>query len=487
MIDTANQTPKLFVSYRWSTPKHEEWVLELASTLRGHGIDVLLDKWHLKEGQDTFKFMESMVNDETVTKVLLICDNGYVERANSRTGGVGTEAQIVSAQVYAKSRQDKFAAAVIDRDDGGNAILPTYMEGRLYFDFSEPTNYGATYKRVLRWCFGKPFHVAPIVGKPPSFLSETFVGNSSINLAASRLNSSTKLDSSRSIDSALNSLDVIEKASLELKLDIANDPEPDEKIYSTIQDSIPVLEQAFQAFDVIIVTMHIDQTVDTIHSFLENLCGESERFPERRTYSSISNDALRFFSHACLVGFIAICLKRRRFDIAANLLRIPFFVTQHNYVTGKSVDYTHFYNYLESINELRKRRLNLNRFSIHADILKDCFARIGVISFADFMEADFTLYMRYLCSIQSGKQVSAWYPVSCIYAAQSDGSFSTYARCASKAVFDRFAPILEVISADEVRAAVAIYNTMGQSRIRYSLDSLNVARLSNSELIATLA
>ena len=46
--------PKLFISYSWSSPEHEQWVLKLATELRENGVDVTLDKWDLKEGHDAY-------------------------------------------------------------------------------------------------------------------------------------------------------------------------------------------------------------------------------------------------------------------------------------------------------------------------------------------------------------------------------------------------------------------------------------------------
>ena len=45
-------TPKVFVSYSWTTPEFEQWVLDVATELRENGVDLVLDKWDLKEGQD---------------------------------------------------------------------------------------------------------------------------------------------------------------------------------------------------------------------------------------------------------------------------------------------------------------------------------------------------------------------------------------------------------------------------------------------------
>jgi hypothetical protein len=60
--------PKLFISYCWSSAEHQEWVLRLGTELRESGVDVILDKWDLKEGNDANAFMEKMVSDESIKK-----------------------------------------------------------------------------------------------------------------------------------------------------------------------------------------------------------------------------------------------------------------------------------------------------------------------------------------------------------------------------------------------------------------------------------
>ena len=79
----ADISPKTFISYSWSSPEHEEWVLNLASELRESGVDVILDKWDLKEGHDAHAFMERMVTDPDIKKVMLICDQAYAIKADN--------------------------------------------------------------------------------------------------------------------------------------------------------------------------------------------------------------------------------------------------------------------------------------------------------------------------------------------------------------------------------------------------------------------
>ncbi len=83
--------PKLFVSYSWSTPDHEQWVIDLATELQQSGVEVILDKWDLREGQDAIAFMEKMVTDPAISKVMIVSDKTYASKADDRKGGVGTE------------------------------------------------------------------------------------------------------------------------------------------------------------------------------------------------------------------------------------------------------------------------------------------------------------------------------------------------------------------------------------------------------------
>ena len=123
--------PKAFISYSWTNADHENWVLKLATDLVEAGVDTIVDKWDLKEGHDATVFMERMVTDPEINKVILVCDRAYAEKTNDRKGGVGTEAQIISSKIYKKTDQDKFVAIVTENDEKGDPYLPTYYESRI--------------------------------------------------------------------------------------------------------------------------------------------------------------------------------------------------------------------------------------------------------------------------------------------------------------------------------------------------------------------
>lgn len=110
MKDLEAKAPKIFISYSWSSKDHQKRVGDFAVILQEqYGIEVLLDIWHLKPGQDKYAFMEKSVNDESVTHVLMICDEDYKYKANERVGGVGTETTVITPEnILKKIKQNLF-------------------------------------------------------------------------------------------------------------------------------------------------------------------------------------------------------------------------------------------------------------------------------------------------------------------------------------------------------------------------------------------
>lgn len=164
-----DRTPKVFISYSWSS---DTITIPLAERLVAHGVDVVLDKWDLKEGQDKFKFMEQCVNDPDITKVLIICDRKYAVKANSRSGGVGDETVIISGEVYGNVKQEKFIPIIAECDDEGNPYVPTYIKSRIYIDFTNEEKYESEYEKLLRNIYDKPLFRKPKLGNRPEWIDE---------------------------------------------------------------------------------------------------------------------------------------------------------------------------------------------------------------------------------------------------------------------------------------------------------------------------
>ena len=129
----SENSRKVFISYSWAVQAR---IVELANRLIEDGIDVILDVWDLKPGHDKYAFMEQSVNDPSVDKVLIICDQTYTTKADMRQGGVGDETVIISPEIYGRVKQEKFIPIAFEADADGKAYIPHYLKSRIYFDLS---------------------------------------------------------------------------------------------------------------------------------------------------------------------------------------------------------------------------------------------------------------------------------------------------------------------------------------------------------------
>src|SRR5436305_13925 len=55
--------PTAFISYSRESDEHKAWVVELGTRLRTDGIDLTLDEWHLRPGDELPRFMEEDIRD----------------------------------------------------------------------------------------------------------------------------------------------------------------------------------------------------------------------------------------------------------------------------------------------------------------------------------------------------------------------------------------------------------------------------------------
>ena len=164
--------PHIFISYAWGSIEHQNNVVQFAKSLVENGVDVELDKWSLKEGNDTYAFMEQMVNNPEITNVLLLLDKTYAEKANGREGGVGTETQIISPEIYTKVKQEKFIPIVFERGENGEIYKPTFLNGLLHFDLSVEETYYSEFQRLVKRLFGIEILEKPALGNPPDWLNQ---------------------------------------------------------------------------------------------------------------------------------------------------------------------------------------------------------------------------------------------------------------------------------------------------------------------------
>lgn len=164
------ENPKVFISYAWGTDEYQAKVLSFATALVDDGIDVILDKWDLSEGNDTNAFMEKCVTDQSITNVLMLLDPIYAEKADGRRGGVGIETQIISSEVYGKVEQDKFIPIVLHVMIAGEICKPIYLKSRLHFDLFKWGLLRHELQRLVKCLFGREIYAKPKLGNKPAWI-----------------------------------------------------------------------------------------------------------------------------------------------------------------------------------------------------------------------------------------------------------------------------------------------------------------------------
>lgn len=163
---SADRPVRVFISYVREDDAFEDWVLRLATTLRGDGVDARLDVWHLRPGQTFPDFMNAEVRD--ADRVLVIGSPQYRAKvhafeAGSSASGVGWETMLLTSQFFAGHR-DKMAVAWA-RGDRREA-LPDFLGTQRAHDLTVPDD-PKGYEELLEDLLGRRPKPPPLGSPPP--------------------------------------------------------------------------------------------------------------------------------------------------------------------------------------------------------------------------------------------------------------------------------------------------------------------------------
>lgn len=482
---TEIKAPRVAISYSWTTPEYEEWVLNLATELCDNNIDIVLDKWDLREGDDANVFMEQMVADKDIDKVLILCDRKYAEKANNRSGGVGTETQIISAKIYSSVKQSKFVVVVSERDETGKAHLPTYYTSRIYIDLSNDENYTKNFEQLLRWIYDRPIYVKPELGKPPAFLTE----NRTISLG-------TDTVFRRAIDAVKNGKSYADGAVTEYFEVFAENLERfrishegkdlDDLIVENIKSFIPYRNQ----FIDLIITLsrygNDDKISYQIHKLFENLIPYMYRSEDVRSWGKWDFDNYKFIIEELFLYTIAILLKNEKFNIVNFLLRSPYYSPIIKREKIDRNDFTIFHNYLESFVWRTENKSETKWFSLKAQTLLERCTGIP-ISFNDLQQADFTLYLIDCISTFNDDEImyQEWWPETLIYTDHYNSEFEIYLKSKSKKYFERIKCIFDINSKEELNPIFEAFKTKALRCPQWRFNTVNPSYLSGFEKMST--
>ena len=157
------EPPVVFISYSHDSRDHKRWVSKLAETLQGKGIQVIFDQWELEPGDDVPKFMAGAV--KKADRVLLICTEPYVRKANDGLGGAGYEAMIVTGELVRDLGTRKFIPII--RQGAANPLVPDCVSTRLHVNFSDDAEFEEKVEELLETIHKVKHYTKPPLGPNP--------------------------------------------------------------------------------------------------------------------------------------------------------------------------------------------------------------------------------------------------------------------------------------------------------------------------------
>ncbi len=352
---------------------HVEWVIDFATSLQSDGIDVVLDQWDLREGEDPNVFMERIVSDETIDRILMVCDSNYATKADKREGGVGTESQIISSKIYSQVGKSRFVAIVRERDESNQACVPIFYGSRMYIDMTDSREQSSSHERLIRWIFDKPLNVKPPLGKPPAYITNDDIVHSLCVRSSQRFVEALltgRGNPAANFDQFARDL-LADLQENRLSPDPKNeDSWPDEVLKSI--ESMRCLRDAL--IDVLVIaatSVHEAWFEPALLALLEKIAGvlHTRPTPDSR-FREVSLDNLRFFAHEAFLSVIAVLISKRRFRETRALFDASYFVPEkHSPESLRTESFDVFHDPAHTLEETCNKRLEQQWISYTGNLI----------------------------------------------------------------------------------------------------------------------
>lgn len=353
------EKPKVFISYCWSNEDYISKVVDFAKRLRSNGIDVVLDQFQMKLGNDMNNFMEKCVKDPTITNVLILLSPDYKTKADTRTGGAGIETQIISGEVYSNVGNTKFIPILFEkRGEDTAACIPTYLKQRRWLDMSEDSNFESQYIELVRTLYGNDRFIENPLGTKPEWVDAT---NEKIANSQIIINTYKTLKKEYGNDRATsNSFDFLLKLFNETKNQFENvkgySYDDFGKYYCLLTD---IREPILSFIDEIKYDLKIGEN---LHDFYSNIY---RTMSESRTNYPVFVIFSRIFIHELFIEIIALLIKAKNYTSINYLTSTPyidFFMCGRELVSFHEIFYSISKDQLYNLNDYLGQKLQTDPF-----------------------------------------------------------------------------------------------------------------------------
>jgi hypothetical protein len=448
---------KVFISYSWTTAEHQEWVIGLAKRLVSDGVDVVLDKWNLKEGNDLYDFMESMVKSEEISKVLIVLDKEYTEKADARKGGVGTETQIISPNIYNDVSQDKFVPIVREVADSGLPFIPTFLTGRVFIDLSVDDQFEENYESLLRNIYDKPSLSKPKIGKPPTYLFE----ETPLDFRTSQILRGLDVQIDKHPD-RINSvvrdfLDDFYDNLKEFTVTFENRDSIDvgKRICERINQYTPLRDDFILFFKKLTIG-ELKFDIDILVNFMEKLPLLNSPQDNKGSWSSFEFDNFRFITHELLIYLVAIGIKNENYSFVEEVLYSSYFAKDKYKSGNEPRNFDVFYANVDIITAYYNQTHSKEFFSAMADFM--------IKRIPEFLSKELIVQADLLCHHVADLNDWNWFPQTYVY--DTSNQYELFYRMVSKRHFEKVKVLFDVEDVVSFRAKLEALKKKHEGRDR---------------------
>lgn len=447
-----DKTPQVFISYSWTSKEYQESIVSLASRMRHDGVDVKLDVWDLKEGQDKYVYMEQCVTNPDIDKVLILSDRVYTEKADQRKGGVGDETTIISAEVYGNADQKKFIPVVMERDEEGKEYLPAYLKSRIFRDLSG-LNYEDEYEALLRTIYDAPSHRKPEIGERPEWLTEERpdglypLKNAVKKLSATDLGRMKDVAAREFVDAYIEAMKQFYVKNIDKERYLAN--------FAAMKEYRDVFLDHLKEFS---FSDHFGFTMADEFERLFNELYNAYTF-DSKMMSCYENDFDLFRLHiwelfVCTVTFMLHFELYE--DINELLVHTYYLRTSCLGEQKQSASYERFRFHSSMMEEIIKPTMEgglSRKYTLVGHYVTSQREYMPIYSAKNMANADLFLYQVYnALGLEKLTPLFTWFPILYIYAEESD---SMWRRLTSKRFCEKVMPIFGVQSVDELKERIS--------------------------------
>lgn len=476
------EEPKVFISYAWKRQKTQDDVIELATRLVHDGVDVILDKWDLKEGHDKYAFMESCVSDESIDHVLIICDQSYQERADDRKGGVGDETVVISPEVYGNMKQTKIIPLIFERDENNEPFMPVYLKSKKYIDFSNEDDYEKSYEELLRILYAMPFNKKPKKGSKPAWLSNDEVNYNELTVLTKALKRGATEQEQKYNTICTDFTDNFIFILNEIRF--PDDKFNEEDLIKKISSLKPIRDEYFNFLGATLKSKFF--SANFITNFFERIYNEVGNV-ENSGFNKSTFEYYNFLRWESFIGTIAILLHYERYKEIYEILNYTYFLKEYPFAKSavSHHKFTEFRTYLEMLEVNCQRKFNSRYFSYAAQLLSER-EQMPILSKQVLAQADLLLYQLstiFFPEKESTYYSQKWFPSMYVYIERID----FWIKLKSQTYCQKIMPLFGAQNISELKNLIS--RATPDERIRHSMcyqSAPNILSYTSLEQIASI-